>query len=75
MVEDRTIVPVIALSPSEARFVTRPPLPAKTLRAAMASGDLIAHRVGVNPYVLVTDLHHWLSTKPEYSNGRRRHPE
>ena len=28
MAEDRTSVPIIALSPKEARFVTRPPLPA-----------------------------------------------
>jgi hypothetical protein len=73
MVKDRTTVPAIALSPSEARFVTRPPIPMQTLRRALTNGELIAHRVGVHPFVLVSDLTQWLSAKPEYSNGRRRH--
>jgi hypothetical protein len=71
MAEDRTSVPVIALSPSEARLVTRPPLPAKTLKAALANGELVAHRVGVNAFVTVPDLLHWITNKEDYSNGRR----
>jgi hypothetical protein len=41
MAEDRTSTPVIALSPSEARFVTKPPLGAKTIKHALQSGELV----------------------------------
>jgi hypothetical protein len=71
MPEDRTSLPVIALSPKEARFVTRPPLPAKTLKTALASGELVAHRVGVNSYITTADLREWIANQEEYSNGRR----
>jgi hypothetical protein len=74
LAEDRTSVPAIALSPSEARFVTRPPLPAKTLKAALADGELVAHRVGVNAYITVPDLLSWITNKEEYDNGRRSNP-
>ncbi len=73
MAEDRTATPVIALSPTEARFVTKPPLGAKTIKHALQSGELVAHRLGVNAFITVPDLIEWISSKEDYRHARQLH--
>ncbi|SIO24752.1 hypothetical protein SAMN05443247_03124 [Bradyrhizobium erythrophlei] len=73
MAEDRTSTPVIALSPTEARFVTKPPLGAKTIKHALQSGELVAHRCGVNAFITVPDLLEWITNKEDYRHARKLH--
>jgi excisionase family DNA binding protein len=63
---DRIVVPLtdrLSLSPEEASALTR--IGVTSIRVAVASGALVAHKHGTRTIILPDDLKTWLSAMPK----------
>jgi len=43
-----------------------PPIARRAIERALKSGELVAHRVGVRPVILTSDLDGWIRSQPNY---------
>ena len=61
----------IGFSPQTAAAAFDPPLSAKSVKEALRSGALRAHRVGNRSVVLADDLIAWIRDQPNYRATRK----
>jgi hypothetical protein len=55
----------IAFSPLTAHTAFDPPCSKRAIKAALRTGELAAHRIGVRAYVLRDDLVAWVSRQKD----------